>query len=111
MNPKDTVDIAGVAVQVVSQEESEAAGMVVCVRYTGKEDSVFTDNVRGVCSKCQHAIYHRPTVPAKPRKFCMECFIGMLAEEKLMPEVVTNPQQLADLVAKAPELLDKGVVH
>lgn len=31
-------------------------------------------NVFGQCHDCRHGIYHRPDVPAKAMKVCVDCF-------------------------------------
>lgn len=61
----------GDGVKVVSQEESEAAGAVLCIRKG--EYSPFTDNEEGVCILCLHAVVFRPTSPKKPPRICSAC--------------------------------------
>lgn len=61
--------------RVVSQEETEAADFVVCLRVGAS--SPFTDNVTDVCAHCGHAIFYRPYMPKKPPKICIECAVEL----------------------------------
>ncbi|NIJ07190.1 hypothetical protein FHS31_000786 [Sphingomonas vulcanisoli] len=68
---QETIEIAGVEVAVVSQEECEAAEMVVCVRKGAF--SPFADNVEAPCAWCGETVIFRPYAPIKPPKVCMQC--------------------------------------
>lgn len=68
------------AVKVVSPEQSELATLVMCMPDTGVR--YFSDDVESSCSKCGCAIIHRPTVPTKPPKVCVNCVKEMIEAEK-----------------------------
>lgn len=59
-------------IKVVSQEEAEQVGYVVCCRLGMPRH--FTDDAYGRCSHCGHSIFFRPNVPSRPPKICIECF-------------------------------------
>jgi hypothetical protein len=67
-------------IQIVSDEEAEEADVVVCC--TADMPSYFDDNVYTTCAECGVEIYHRPYMPKKPRKVCIECAIKMSDESK-----------------------------
>lgn len=71
------VEINGVAVNVVSQEEAEQVPRMACCRVGSPGDlqSPWDDNLTGSCSICGHAIIFRPTSPTKPAKVCIECVV------------------------------------
>lgn len=58
-------------INVVSDEEAEQVDAVIC--NTDDRWSPFRDNVRTTCADCGTPIHHRPHVPKKPKKICMEC--------------------------------------
>jgi uncharacterized protein (DUF983 family) len=45
---------------------------VVCMR-ADEDPQYFTDNLRGVCSRCGAAIIFRPYAPKEPEKICVQC--------------------------------------
>lgn len=62
-------------IPIVSDEEAEAADFVVCC--TADMPSLFDDNVSTTCAECGTAIYHRPSIPKKPKKICIECALKL----------------------------------
>jgi hypothetical protein len=68
-------------VQIVSDKSAEECDMVVCVRKKDNK-SPFKDNVDANCAHCGEEITHRPHVPKKPPKICMECAVVMMEAEK-----------------------------
>lgn len=56
--------------RTVKPEEIEAVDAVVC-GYA--EANHFADNIRTTCHDCERAIVHRPYVPKKPVKLCLDC--------------------------------------
>lgn len=91
--PKITV--AGIPVEVVSDDECEAAHFVVCGSVSHFGDDVFTN-----CSRCHASICHRPHTPKKPSKICITCFV-----------VTTDPNTTLcrTTPAMAEELKERGV--
>lgn len=73
MKRKKTVDIFGVPVTEVSDEEAEQADFVVCAL---EGPSPFTDNFRGYCWACGTPIMYRWHAPRKPRKICIGCAVA-----------------------------------
>lgn len=63
-------------IKVVTEEEAEAADMLVCCRTP--DDGTFSDNLTSTCSMCGHNIYFRPHVPKTPPKICMQCMLERL---------------------------------
>jgi ribosomal protein L37E len=76
-----TVEIAGVPVTVVSDDEAHLADFVVCIRADSSAATDFDDNETGVCSRCSTAIVFRPYIPKGPPRICLPCAIA-LAEKK-----------------------------
>jgi formylmethanofuran dehydrogenase subunit E len=66
-------------IKVVSDEEAEEVDAVVC--NTADIPSYFDNNVDTVCADCGAAIYHRPHVPKKPKKICINCAVAMQERE------------------------------
>ncbi len=65
------VKVAGVTVRVGTAAECETAE--ICVVMRQPDPGRFTDNERGVCSRCGHGVYFRPHVPKRPPKVCVWC--------------------------------------
>jgi hypothetical protein len=68
---QDPGDSAGPPFHVVSAEQAEPADLVACV--TDETPSYFADDVHTVCADCGVPIRHRPHVPRRPRKVCLDC--------------------------------------
>ena len=71
------VNIGGLDMTVVSDQQAEQAEMVVCM--LEGFDSPFTDNLTGPCARCGRTVIFRPHVPKAPPKVCMECAILIAA--------------------------------
>ena len=69
-------------IQVKSQEECEQVDYVVCVLWP---DHLFPDDVRSKCCACGREIGHRPHVPKKPPKICVECVLVVAETAKQRP--------------------------
>lgn len=66
-----TARALGTPVNVVSQEESEKAAVVVCIRKGSF--TPFTDNEFGHCVNCATEVQFRPHAPKTPPRICIEC--------------------------------------
>jgi hypothetical protein len=69
------VIIGGVPVTIVSDDQAETADYVVCVSWS--TPSIFSNDQRATCCACGVAVRHRPYIPKKPAKLCMECCLKM----------------------------------
>lgn len=69
------VEIGGVPVTVVSDEQANLADFVVCA--SADTPTPFKDNVPGVCSHCEAAIIWRPYVPKHVPRICLRCAIQL----------------------------------
>jgi hypothetical protein len=67
-------------IQVVSDEEAEQADMVICLPDSGPR--YFADDVRATCAICGIPIRHRPHVPKRPPKVCINCAQGEIEKDK-----------------------------
>lgn len=67
-------------IQIVSDAEAEEATLVVCMPIGGPR--YFDDDVETVCSECGTGIFHRPHVPKKPRKVCIDCALKLSEQEQ-----------------------------
>ena len=65
-----TIEINGLKVEVRSVAECEDADLVVCA---DESLSAFPDNVHTTCAWCTRPIVHRPYVPKRPPKVCLDC--------------------------------------
>jgi hypothetical protein len=74
MRAKKKVKIAGVPVTIVPDEEAENCEYLVCMPWG---PSPFTDNFKGVCSRCGVAVMYRWHAPRKPKRICMECLVKL----------------------------------
>ena len=81
----DTIksELADLPMEMVSAEEAEQANAVVCVRAGEEAEHYKRDNVYTNCAWCGAAITHRPHVPAKPVKVCVECMIQKIQGDQL----------------------------
>jgi hypothetical protein len=66
------IKIAGVPVEIVSEEEAEDADYLVCMP---NAPSPFDDNLIGVCCKCGITVMYRWHAPKKPPKICLDCAV------------------------------------
>lgn len=82
-------------VKVVSDAEAEEAEFVICC--TTGTPSLFTDNVETVCAFCGTGIFHRPHVPKKPRKVCIECANTHIKEQAEAEEQNGRPEDDGEL--------------
>lgn len=71
----ETINVAGIDVHVVSDDEAEKAGALVCMRKGAL--TPFNDNLEAPCSACGETVIFRPHSPKAPPKLCLECAIGM----------------------------------
>ena len=76
MADEDHTEIAGIPVQVVSEEEAEKSTYLVCVRWDSTP-ALFTDDVKGTCCACGTAVRFRPSAPKTPPRLCVECMLDM----------------------------------
>ena len=67
-------------VRIAPDEELEEASMVVCM--PNDSPSYFSDDVYTTCAECGVGIHHRPYMPKKPKKVCIECAVKLMDEEK-----------------------------
>jgi rRNA maturation endonuclease Nob1 len=79
MTKRRTINFGGVPVTVVSDAEAETVDYLICMPDGPSE---FTDNFKGVCSRCGCAIMYRWHAPRKPKRICIECG-GKLATEEM----------------------------
>jgi hypothetical protein len=73
------INVDGVPITVVDDEEAEQVDFVVCMPVG---PSPFDDNLTGFCSQCGVKIMYRWHAPTKPKKICLEC-MNKLAESEL----------------------------
>ena len=60
--------------KVVSDAEAETASMVICMRVADLPVGYFKDDVITDCALgCGFQIRHRPHMPKRPLKVCMQC--------------------------------------
>lgn len=70
----DKITVAGIEIEVVSEEEAEKATFVVC----GDADQgpyPWDDNVETTCALCGKDVVHRPSAPKAPMKICIQCMM------------------------------------
>ena len=72
--------IAGVPVEIISDEEAEKCDYVVCMPLG---PSPFKDNLTGVCCKCGVKVMYRWHAPRKPPKICLDCAAKQVDQERL----------------------------
>lgn len=68
----------GIDAEVVSDEETEKAALVICVRVEDMPEGEFLDDILTVCGVCEEPIRHRPHVPKTPPKVCMQCAMEIM---------------------------------
>jgi hypothetical protein len=71
---RKVVNIGGVPITVISDNESEKADYVVCMPVG---PSPFSDNLTAFCCECGIKLMHRWHVPRKPKKICIECALKL----------------------------------
>jgi hypothetical protein len=87
------------SVEIDEDGNGEYAEIVVCARLT--QPLLLPDNLIDICSGCGEAIQHRPHVPKRPRKMCMECVGPRAAKAAKRGELhtVLTPEIVAELAA------------
>jgi hypothetical protein len=65
-------------IKVVDDETAEKADYVLCM--PDGQAEYFTDDVHTLCFFCLRPIHHRPHVPKRPKKICIDC-AGRMPEE------------------------------
>jgi hypothetical protein len=63
------------SIELDEDGNGEHAEFLVCRRLT--KPLLMPGNLIDICSKCGEAIQHRPHVPKKPPKVCMECILPL----------------------------------
>lgn len=63
--------MASPLVSIVAASDANQAEWVICLKAGAR--TPFIDNVEATCSVCTSPIIHRPDVPAKPPKICIDC--------------------------------------
>jgi hypothetical protein len=58
-------------IEFVSIEQAEEADVMVCMPWTSP--LILPDNHRAKCGVCGHIVQHRPDVPKRPMKVCLDC--------------------------------------
>jgi hypothetical protein len=86
-------------VEIVDDDEAEAAHYVVCGRLT--TPLLMPDNLIDLCLKCGEAIQHRPHTPRAPPKICVECALAVVRREGTQGDVVTmiTPKIAEEVIA------------
>ena len=69
----DKINIAGVPIQIVSEEEAEQVDFVVCG--DAGMATPWPNNIQTTCAMCGAAIIHRPHAPKRPAKICVGCAV------------------------------------
>jgi hypothetical protein len=80
-------------------DSGDLADILVCARLT--QPLLMPDNLIDICSGCGEAIQHRPHVPKRPRKMCMECVAPLAKEAAAKGELHTyiTPKTAKELAA------------
>ena len=65
-------------IKVVDDATAEAADYVLCM--PDGQAEYFTDDVHTQCFFCLRPIHHRPHVPKRPKKICIDCAARMPEE-------------------------------
>lgn len=60
-------------VEIIDDDEAEQADAVACMRVEDMPVANFDDDVITVCAMCGVAIRHRPYMPKRPPKVCIQC--------------------------------------
>jgi hypothetical protein len=84
--PGDTVNIAGLDIQIVDEAEAEAQedSLVCCMTkksYDAQKFKPFDNNKEGPCADCGETVVWRPHMPDSIPKVCMSCVVSRLGEE------------------------------
>jgi hypothetical protein len=72
--------------------DGEDSDLLVCARLTSP--LMMPDNLIDICSKCGEAIQHRPHVPKRPRKICLQCAKPLIDAADV---TMITPETVADL--------------
>lgn len=73
MREPKQVNVGGIPIEIVSDEQAENCEFLVCV--PADTPSSFTDNLTGFCSHCGVKVIYRWHAPRKPKKICLECMV------------------------------------
>jgi hypothetical protein len=70
---------------------------VLCLR--DNVPSPFTDNKRGLCSRCHNAVLYRPHIPQPSILVCLECYPDLRAEHGEDVEHIITTATILELQA------------
>lgn len=83
--------------------DGEEAEYLICVRLT--QPLTLPDNLIDLCCKCGEAIQHRPHVPKRPKKVCMDCMMPDVERQARSGEL--QAQMTPESAAEFAEFLRK----
>ena len=67
-----------IPIKIISKVDCEKAEFVVCCLLPDLK--YFKGNIETECIFCGRGIYHRPYLPKKPPKICLDCAVEMKHE-------------------------------
>jgi hypothetical protein len=87
------------SIEFDSDGNGEHADMVVCRRLTSP--LLMPDNLIDLCAKCGEAIQHRPHVPKRPPKVCLECVSPLANKAAAKGELhsILTPEAVCEIAA------------
>lgn len=85
------VEIAGLPVTIVPDEEAEQADYMICMPW--ETPSPFPDNLKGICCRCGIDVQYRWHAPRKPKRMCLGCWLKM-EEAKVNIQTQTSDEEL-----------------
>ena len=75
--------------------DDAARPFVLCLR--ADEQTTFTDNEYGICTRCSGQVQHRPHVPTPNRLLCLECFTAIAQASGGVFKLHVTPDTIAEL--------------
>jgi hypothetical protein len=85
--------------EIVSGDDADESDAVICVKLTSP--LLMPDNLIDLCSECGEAIQHRPHIPKRPPKICIDCALPMTIAAAAKGELhaIITPETAADVAA------------
>lgn len=85
--------------KVVSREQAEEAGWVVCAPVGGQDPAMVPGSTQTNCVDCGTLVWVSPSAPTTPPRICMACMAKRLEQEEEDPVFQVGEGSLAEYAA------------
>lgn len=69
--------LAGLPINIISEEDAEEVDFVLCVRCEDNPGVITRNSIKEECSVCNAPVWFSRTSPIGPKKICLHCMIKL----------------------------------